>query len=138
MSIVNRSEGYNPDFDLDIERGWVAEEELRAVLGELFTGGDRVEVKRDDRALETGNVYLEKSHKPRGSDIYKPSGLKDTKAEYFGFKIGNVLLVAPTQAWRYVGNKYGEPKACVVGDNPTKGAVVPLIDLIVRLSQAPF
>jgi hypothetical protein len=138
LSIVNQASGYHPDFDLDIERGWEAESELRAVLGELLQGGETVEVKRDDRAIGTGNLYLEYAHKPRGSAEFIDSGLKTTKASYVGFKVGNALLLAPTEAWRYIGNHYGTLRECVVGDNPTKGVVVSLENVVRHLAEAPF
>lgn len=135
---VTRSNGYEPDFDIDIERGWVAEEELRAILGDLLHGGDRVEVKRDDRALDTQNVYLEYAQKPRGANGYKSSGLKATKAEYLCVKIGNCLVLAPTPAWRWVGNEHGRKVETTRGDNPTKGVAVSIRDLIRWLSKAPL
>jgi hypothetical protein len=138
LSTVNQASGYHPDFDLDIARGWEAESELRAVLGELLSGGDTIEVKRDDRAMETGNLYLEYAHKPRGSEVYVKSGLKTTKADYVCFKVGLSLILAPTYAWHWVGNEYGTHKECVIGDNPTKGVVVPLDNIVRHLSEAPF
>jgi hypothetical protein len=42
------------DFDLDLTYGQVGE----ALVNDLLTGGFTVEVKRDKRWAQTGNVYI--------------------------------------------------------------------------------
>jgi hypothetical protein len=134
---IRAATGYEPDFDIDLGRGSEAERDLRALLGEVIAG-HRIEVKRDDQALNTGRVYLESAQKPRGAEEFKPSGLATTKAEIWAFRIGNVSLWAPTSAWRYVGNQYGSSVETTRGDNPTKGVAVSLDGLIRRLAEAPL
>lgn len=50
-------EGYEPRFDLDYARGRQGELFVEAVRDAIQT--ERCEVKRDDRSVETGNVYVE-------------------------------------------------------------------------------
>jgi len=134
---IRATAGYEPNFDIDLGRGSEAETQLRAILGDVIAG-HRIEVKCDDQALNTGRIYLESAQKPHGAEEFKPSGLAVTKAEVWSVRIGNVWLLAPTSAWRYVGNQYGQLVETTRGDNPTKGVAVALDGLIRRLSEGPF
>ena len=88
---VTRSEGYAPDFDIDVKRGEVGEELTASILNEI----DTVEVKTDYRANETGNVYIECYSYRRGDrkDL-KRSGISTTKANWWAFAspTGNGLV----------------------------------------------
>ena len=130
-----------PDFTVDLPFGEEGERYVKTLLQGLLSPGQSelgVEVKRDDKALSTGNIYLEHSQQPRGQGPFVPSGLKTTRASHFAVVIGNTVVIATVSAWRWVGNKYGAERLTVRGDNPTKGRVVPLHSLILRLAEAPF
>jgi len=57
---------YNNDFRYDLKVGQVAEE----LLAELLTN-KKIEVKRDLRAIETGNIYVEYFSRGKASGISK-------------------------------------------------------------------
>jgi hypothetical protein len=75
---------YQPDFDLDFQRGLVGENLVGTFLQALE--GGRIEVKTDYRVAETGNVYVEtwQYRLPDASDR-KPSGINTSKAEFWAF-----------------------------------------------------
>lgn len=138
MSVVDRAEGYEPGFDLCLEAGHQAEEYVRHLLRHLLLGNERIEVKRDDVALSTGNIYIEYAHKPRGSTEYVPSGIaNEPGADYWAIVIGDVIVITRTEALKYVARR-GIKAEHTTGNNPTKGMKVPLKGLIKALAEAPF
>lgn len=128
----------NFDFSLDLPYGEEAEAYVAQILSGVV-GVERldVEVKRDDAALATGNIYLEFEQLPRGKPPWRRSGLATTQATHFAVVLGSAIVVAPVASWKWVGNKYGTTRA-TEGENPTRGRVVPLVGLVKRLSEAPF
>jgi hypothetical protein len=91
------SRDYQPDFDLDLERGRLKEDLARRLL---TTDADRlaVEVKSDAVAQNgTGNHYVELTCKGR------PSGIRTTKSAYWAVALtdGTMLLV-PTSKVRHL------------------------------------
>lgn len=67
-------------FDIDLREGIANEDSLAAILR---SGGPRVEVKTDNKALSTGRVFLE--FEQAGPPTYKPrpSGVAITVAEWW-------------------------------------------------------
>lgn len=111
-----------PDWDLDRARG----EEAERYVAELRLLGERVEVKRDDRALTTGNIFIEHACKSATGDWF-PSGIETTKADAWAFVFGKVVLLAPTPgvraAWQW-GVDHRCLVECAVGSHPTKGVAI--------------
>ena len=68
---------HNSDFRYDLKRGQEAEEWFAGLLT-----SDSIECKRDYRAHDTGNVFVE--FESRG----KPSGIRKTEAEHWAFIYG--------------------------------------------------
>jgi len=96
---IIRSEGYAPDFDIDVKRGEVGEELTASILSEI----DTVEVKTDYRASETGNVYIEVySYRARDKSDLKLSGISSSKAKWWSFvgPQGNGLVIIRTEDLR--------------------------------------
>ena len=96
---VIRSEGYAPDFDIDVKRGEVGEELTASILSEI----DTVEVKTDYRANETGNVYIEVySYRKRDRSDLKLSGISSSKANWWSFAspVSNGLEIIRTEDLR--------------------------------------
>jgi hypothetical protein len=108
---IFRSEGYLPDFDIDVRRGKVGED----FTADLLEAIDTVEVKTDYRAHETGNVYIE-VWSYRRSDLkdIKPSGISTTKAKYWAFatpeNVG-LLIISTDELKKLVKSVYHTHKA---------------------------
>jgi hypothetical protein len=128
------------DFALDLPFGQEAEDYVRNLFRGVLEPDKStltVEVKRDARYDDTGNVYLEYAQLPKGREPWVRSGLELTDAAYFAVVLGNVVVFAPTAAWRYASTHFGT-KRSTRGDNPTVGRVVQLEHLLRALTQAPF
>lgn len=99
------------NFDLDLQDGQWAEELCRSLLN----GSRRIEVKRDFRAVVTGNVFVETRCRGR------PSGLSTTEAEYWAFVLGRRVFFIPTVELRAL-LRFGEKARG--GDNGTSEGVL--------------
>jgi hypothetical protein len=123
--------GYQPDWDVDKARG----EEAEALFRKLRTGiiAGTTEVKRDDRARETGNFYIELEC--QRFDGWHDSGLRTTKATAWAIVCWPVVLAVPVSILRIAveGAKAAE---CRVGSHPTRGVVVPMGELVARAVAA--
>lgn len=80
---MSRNSDYR--FDVQLAEGLAVE----SWFYELTSGGDRFEVKNDRRALETGRVYVERSHDPGQTGMYVPSGITTTEADCWIFALGD-------------------------------------------------
>jgi hypothetical protein len=128
------------DFAVDLPFGQEAEDYVRSLLRGVLTPKEStltVEVKRDAQACHTGNVYLEYAQLPKGREPWVRSGLELTDAVYFAVVMGNVVVFAPTVAWRHVSSLHGV-KRSTKGDNPTVGRVVRVEQLLQALVEAPW
>lgn len=140
MSTDDRmADGYEPRFDIDLEVGRQGELYVAQVVDAMRAGAS-IEVKTDEAATKWQRVYLESSCLYSGQ--YRPSGLATTSAELWATVLaGDVLVVAPTWRYRYVGNKAAKRpvlrRELKRGSHPTKGVVVPLQHLLPWLMEAP-
>lgn len=76
------------DWDIDFKEGQYSEE----LVQNLLNGKSTVEVKRDLRWRETGNLYIETE---QFSDYYQkwiPSGLTISKADFWAFQLDSLIL----------------------------------------------
>jgi hypothetical protein len=114
-----------PEWDRDYRRGQQGELFLDEIVRGMRDG--TVEVKTDDRAVDTGNLYIETECLRQGE--YKPSGLATTKAQVWLFVVGGFSITVPTvhlRRWEQRSRK----ASCDVGSHPTRGFVLPLNQLI--------
>lgn len=112
---------YCSDFRYDLEVGQVAEAEL----ADTFEN-KKIEVKRDLRAKETGNIFIE--YASRG----KPSGLATTQSDFYCFVIEDLHIMLPTVQLKKIARSYlGTSRDVRGGDNNTSyGILLRLKDLI--------
>jgi len=111
---------FNSDFKYDLRVGQVAEEQLAFLLG------SNIEVKSDQKAHITGNVFIE--YESRG----KRSGIATSEAEYYCIVILNRFIILPKDELKSICRKYiGTNRDVLGGDNNTsKGILLPIKDLI--------
>ena len=112
---------YCSDFRYDLEVGQVAE----AGLADTFEN-KKIEVKRDLKAKETGNIFIE--YESRG----KPSGLATTQSDFYCFVVEDLHIMLPTSQLKDIARSYiGTGRDVRGGDNNTsKGILLRLKDLI--------
>ncbi len=86
---------YNNDFRYDLKVGQVYEKQFNDLLG------SKIEIKRDFKCLDTGNIYVE--YQSRG----KPSGLSTSEAEYWCYWLSDVLCIfIKTEELKILCRKY--------------------------------
>ena len=114
------------DFDLDLSYGKAGE----TLVEELLTGGKTIEVKRDKRWADTGNVYVEIECHHQSSRSWVPSGINATKAAYWAFVLEEAVFMIPTEALKYAVAELGTYATREDHLNPSKGILLKLPDLI--------
>jgi hypothetical protein len=136
--------GYEPRFDLDAELGHQGQLFVARIADGLRDG--TVEIKTDDRARETGRVYVEFAclRRPPGAreSAWLPSGIAATEADWWAFVLADlsVLVALPTatmlriarQAWKVRAQRVTTHR----GSHPTQGVAVPIgrfVEQAVRL-----
>ncbi len=73
-------------FDLDFRYGYAGEQ----LVEELLTNGKTVEVKRDRRWHETGNLYIEVECWYNSTQSWQASGIAITEADYWAIAANEV------------------------------------------------
>ena len=137
MTVDRLTPGYEPSFDIDLEVGRQGELYVVDVAQMLADGTGRVEVKVDEQAARTGNVYVEYQCL-RGGE-WRPSGIATTSAHLWAFVIaGRVMVVAPTECVRSVARSHfpSRRKQMDRGSHPTRGLVIPTQTFIHEVIQA--
>lgn len=143
--LLRESRGFVPGFDLvRLERPWWLMPfeddvawggEAERLFGEvLLLPFESVEVKRDGRAHETGNLFIEAE---QGSP-WRPSGLSVTKARLWVFVLasGTMIVETPERLRELTaGLPLVEQKRD--GLTPARGFVLPIRDLL-RVQKISF
>jgi len=114
------------DFDLDLSVGHEGE----ALVQELLTGGQTVEVKRDLRWKETGNVYIETICWSHNKGEWYPSGLSTSKAAYWAFVLEANVFIVPIATLKETVTTRGRAINCNIQPNPSKGYLIKIEDII--------
>lgn len=112
---------YNNDFRHDLEVGQLGEKLLADILENRT-----IEVKKDLKAMQTGNVFIEYSS--RG----KRSGLSTSEADYWALIVSEeVIKLVKTDYLKELCRPYIETKRDVLGgDNDTsKGILLPISEI---------
>jgi hypothetical protein len=132
--------GYQPHFDTDLERGKVGEDLLNTFLADL--AGNKFEVKTDYRAWETGNFYIEtRQYRREDESDMKESGINVTQAEYWCFagpnKSGFVMIKTEALKELMRENKgvYRVVRQPIISQdtNASVGWLVPVVDVLRKI-----
>lgn len=115
-------------FDLDLEYG----QERERILEQILTSDKDnvyIECKSDEKAKETGNVYVEYQQKDE-DDEWKNSGIAVTEADYWAEEVReNTWVIKPIEKMKDMVRKAIKSDTCKVvtgGDyNGTKGVLIP-------------
>lgn len=115
----------NSDFDLDLKFGKEGENTVANILSI-----DTVEVKRDKRWKETGNLYIETDCWYNASQSWQPSGLSVSKATHYAFVLEQMVVIVTTDNLKTVVNSKGRSIECKIEPNPSKGYLIKLSDIV--------
>ena len=113
---------YNSDFKYDLQLGQLGEKHLGNILD-----NEKVEVKTDYQASDTGNLFIE--YLSRG----KESGIITTEATWFAFIVSNEkIILVSTNKLKKLCRPYLNTKRDVKGgdDNTSQGILLPIKDLL--------
>ena len=87
--------------------------------------GDKIEVKTDLQATQTGNVFIEYQSRDR------LSGLSTSKADYWAFLISNEqIIIIETNKLKELCKTKGLRRVDGGDNNTSKGILIPLNKLI--------
>jgi len=137
VSAVDRmTDGYEPDFDIDFAIGRQGELWVARIADAISEGKGRAEVKTDEKARDTGRVYLEYQCRYRGE--WKNTGILATPSEIWCHVIGEVMIAAPTVAVKATAKHYYHKsewyrRDLMRGSHPTRGIVIPLAEFVQSL-----
>jgi hypothetical protein len=115
----------NSDFDIDLKFGQQGEATVANILSI-----ETVEVKRDKRWKETGNLYIETECWYNASQSWKPSGLSVSKATHYAFVLENMVVITTTEDLKVVVEKNGRAIKCNIEPNPSKGYLIKLSHIV--------
>lgn len=113
-------------FDLDFRYGYAGEQ----LVEELLTSGKTVEVKRDRRWHETGNLYIEIECWYNSTQSWQASGVAVTEADYWAFVLEESVLMIPTINVIQAINQYGRQITCEIPPNKSRGFLITVNDLL--------
>lgn len=114
------------DFDLDFSYGHEGEQLVKDIL----TGGSTVEVKRDRRWIDTGNIYIETHFYSRSTWEWVESGLNVTKADRWAFVLENFVIIVTIADLKHACSAFGRPIENKKEPNPSKGFLITVDDLM--------
>lgn len=120
-------------FDLDFQYGVDGEN----LVSDLLLGKRTVEVKRDRRWVDTGNLYVETSCYFNRSQMWEPSGLSVTKAGYWAFVIEESTLIIPTDVLKFAVSVYGRQIRCQIPPNESEGYLLTPEQLVQAQKEYP-
>jgi hypothetical protein len=118
-------------FDLDFRYGYAGEQ----LVEELLTNGKTVEVKRDRRWHETGNLYIEVECWYNSTQSWQVSGIAVTEADYWAFVLEESVLMIPTINVIQAINQYGREINCEIPPNKSRGFLITVNDLLAVMGK---
>ena len=115
------------DWDLDLRFG----QEGEVMVNSLLTAPiETVEVKRDRRWKETGNLYIETECWSDVLGCWYSSCLSTTKATHWSFILEDSVLTVPTDNIRKAIAIYGIRREMNRPEYSTKGFTITVVDLL--------
>jgi hypothetical protein len=119
------------DFDLDYSYGLQGEN----LVDQLLNGAKTVEVKRDRRWWDTGNIYIEVSCWYNTSQSWEDSGLSVTQAKYWAFVLESGVILVPTNHVKYAVKVFGRAITCDIEPNRSRGYLIKAEDLLTAMKE---
>lgn len=108
---------FNSDFRFDLQIGRIYEERLAELLNK------KIEVKRDFKCMDTGNIFIE--YESRNN----PSGIAITEADYYCYWLSEFhFIMIETNRLKIICRKYINTQRDTIGgdNNTSKGVLIPL------------
>jgi hypothetical protein len=121
------------NFDRKYEQGQIAEKQL----DDMFGGKVAIEIKSDQKWIDTGNLFVEVSCYKASKGGWVPSGIYEPNLEVdlFWYEFSGIHLVAPPSAWVYAVETQGVIVSGGDESNPSKGALLNFMHLAVAFRE---
>ena len=117
------------DWDIDLRYGQEGEVYVNSLLNAPI---ETVEVKRDKRWIETGNLYIETECWSDVMQSWYHSGISTSKASHWSFVLEDSVVTVPIERLKFVVQKYGRKKEMNRPEYSTKGFLITVEDLFRR------
>ena len=115
------------DWDLDLRFG----QEGEVMVNHYLTSPiETVEVKRDRRWKETGNLYIETECWSDALACWYPSGIMASRASHWSFVLEDLVLTVPIETIRKAMAVYGLKKEMNRPEYSTKGFLITVENLL--------
>jgi hypothetical protein len=118
--------GNKSDWDLDLRFGQEGEVAANTLLTAPI---ETVEVKRDRRWKDTGNLFIETECWSDVTAAWYLSGISVTKATHWSFVLEDILLTIPTNKIRLAVRTYGLPREMNRPEYSTRGYLITVDNL---------
>ena len=119
------------DFDLDYSFGAAGE----SLVNDLLTGGKTVEVKRDRKWWDTGNIFIEVQCWYNNTMSWQDSGLTTSKADYWAFVLESGVIIVPIGHVKYAVKVFGKRIECTIEPNNSRGYLIKAKDLLTAMKE---
>lgn len=117
----------NSDFDIDLRFGQAGE----VLVNSLLTAPiENVEVKRDRRWKETGNLYIETWCWSDNLSQWYPSGFATATATHWSWVLEEMVLTFPVALIKQTIQRNGHAIECSIPPNYSKGYLIKVTDLL--------
>lgn len=112
--------GHLSDWDIDLRFGQDGE----TYVNNLLTNIETVEVKRDKRWIETGNLFIETQCWSDKVNKWYESGINASKASHWAFVLEDLVVIIPLEKLKTIVEKHGKPIHMNRPEYSTKGYLV--------------
>lgn len=117
------------DFDIDFRYGQQGE----VFVNHLLTSEiETVEVKRDRKWIDTGNIYIEIECWSDAIGCWYPSGINATKASHWAFVLEDMVVIVPSDRVRKAIAIHGIRREMNRPEYSTRGFTVTIEQLMER------
>lgn len=124
------------DWDIEFAKGKEGEMYVEGILKDILAG--TIEVKRDVKWIQTGNIFIETECFYQTSGQYELSGLSTTKASHWALVLGDMVLIIPTDDLRQVVQIEGHYIETNIEPNPTKGYLIKVDQIVNKYRYEPY
>ena len=123
--VVLSTEPLRSDFDLDLRYGLEGENTVKHLMSV-----ETIEVKRDRRWKETGNIYIETSCYSVTKKTTVRSGLLTSKATHWAFVLEGLTLIVSLDDLITTVERHGTRVICNIEPNPSSGYLITVTALL--------
>jgi hypothetical protein len=123
--------GKASDWDIDLRFG----QEGETYVNNLLTNIETVEVKRDKRWIETGNLFIETQCWSDKQQQWYDSGINASKASHWSFVLEDLVVIIPLNKLKETVQNYGRPIEMNRSEYSTKGYLITVENIFSRIND---